>query len=119
MAMTRARSSGSCNLPKWSMPAATSSKRHRPAAAAAPAESPVLEVPHRPAPLREVGGQLVLEAQLVARPPESTVDQDRHRMRRSATRGQRQLAELVAMRAVGVRANGDVPTLHSGPLPGA
>jgi hypothetical protein len=73
----------------------------RPATAAAPAEAPVFEVPGRPAAAGEIGDELVLEAQVIARAPEAAVDQDRGGEWALAL-WQRQLAELVAPLTVGV-----------------
>ena len=94
-------------------------ERRRPAAAAAPAQPAVLEVPDRPAAPGEVGHETVLEPAVVAGAPEAAVDEHGHGVGRRAVRGQRELAELIAMRAVRVRAGADRPKLHCRPLPGA
>jgi hypothetical protein len=75
-------------------------ERGRPAAAAAPPEPAVLEVPGSPAARGEIGRELVLLAQVVACSPEAAVDQDSDRKGPVALR-KRQLAELVSPLTVG------------------
>jgi hypothetical protein len=77
-------------------------ERCGPAAAAAPAEPPVFQVPDGPATRGKVGDEPVLEVKVVAGPPVAAVDQDGDRPGRLAPLGPRELPELIPPPAVGM-----------------
>jgi hypothetical protein len=87
-------------------------ERRRPATPAAKSETAVLEVPDRPAAVRKVHHQQILQPEVVARPPESSVNEDRHGPRAGA-RGRRQLPELVPAPAVRIPSSRDRPSIVS------
>ena len=76
-------------------------ERRRPAAAGPEADAPVLDVPRRPSPLCEVGGQPVHEVAVVPRTPAASVDEDHDRMRARSV-GEGEVGDLAPVAPVPV-----------------
>ena len=99
---TRARSSGTSRPAERSIAGGDVLERRGPAAAAAPAQAPVLEVPDGPAAPREVRHERVLQAEVVPGAPVAAVDQDGDGPGPLTPPGPRELAELIPPLAVGM-----------------